>query len=163
MWRFTGFYGNLNPSLRIHSWMLLHQMTQSKVGSNMPWLIGGDFNEVCPIGEKARWCPSIGCTEKGHHGRLAQPPTYGPGCEWPAIYMAKQDSGGIKPSDNVEKTTSPMGHEGVFSRIAPSEIWSSIDRTNDRFFSQSIMGPLIRMVFVGCASHSRIIGTSEGL
>uniref|UniRef100_A0A803PAX6 Reverse transcriptase domain-containing protein n=1 Tax=Cannabis sativa TaxID=3483 RepID=A0A803PAX6_CANSA len=48
-WRFTGFYGDPDPSQRKHSWTLLKRLARSDVG---PWMCGGDFNEIRSIKEK---------------------------------------------------------------------------------------------------------------
>ncbi|XP_060972590.1 uncharacterized protein LOC133038446 [Cannabis sativa] len=48
-WRFTGFYGDPDPSQRKHSWTLLKRLARSYNG---PWLCGGDFNEIRGIHEK---------------------------------------------------------------------------------------------------------------
>ncbi|KAL5543298.1 hypothetical protein UlMin_011008 [Ulmus minor] len=42
-WRFTGLYGNPDTSLRSQFWNLLRRLGDS---SSMPWLCGGDFNEI---------------------------------------------------------------------------------------------------------------------
>jgi hypothetical protein len=42
-WRFTGFYGDPSRSRRKESWKLLKFLRNS---STLPWLCGGDFNEV---------------------------------------------------------------------------------------------------------------------
>ncbi|KAL5835447.1 hypothetical protein ACOSQ4_014944 [Xanthoceras sorbifolium] len=49
-WRFTGFYGDPNAACRSHSWSLLHRLAGL---SNLPWLIGGDFNEILKWEEKS--------------------------------------------------------------------------------------------------------------
>uniref|UniRef100_A0A803Q9W0 Reverse transcriptase n=1 Tax=Cannabis sativa TaxID=3483 RepID=A0A803Q9W0_CANSA len=48
-WRFTGFYGDPDPSQRKHSWQLLKRIARNHNG---PWLCGGDFNEIRGIHEK---------------------------------------------------------------------------------------------------------------
>ncbi|KAM7254510.1 hypothetical protein ACFE04_003890 [Oxalis oulophora] len=48
-WRCTGFYGNPVVSKRSNSWQLL---TDLKDVSDLPWLVGGDFNEVLRQSEK---------------------------------------------------------------------------------------------------------------
>ncbi|KAM7258105.1 hypothetical protein ACFE04_013846 [Oxalis oulophora] len=48
-WRCTGFYGNPVASLRKHSWLHLQNL---KSASNLPWLVGGDFNEILSNEEK---------------------------------------------------------------------------------------------------------------
>ncbi|KAL5854783.1 hypothetical protein ACOSQ4_004585 [Xanthoceras sorbifolium] len=48
-WRFTWFYGCLVPNHRTDSWELLHRL---KVVNRLPWLCGGDFNELLHIEEK---------------------------------------------------------------------------------------------------------------
>ncbi|KAL5563133.1 hypothetical protein UlMin_032880 [Ulmus minor] len=48
-WRFTGLYGNPDSSLRIHFWNLLKRLGDS---SSLPWLCGGDLNEILFSHEK---------------------------------------------------------------------------------------------------------------
>ncbi|KAL5574544.1 hypothetical protein UlMin_016243 [Ulmus minor] len=48
-WRFTGLYGNPDSSLRIHFWNLLKRLGDS---SDLPWLCGGDLNELLFSHEK---------------------------------------------------------------------------------------------------------------
>ncbi|KAL5758842.1 hypothetical protein ACOSP7_021453 [Xanthoceras sorbifolium] len=48
-WRFTGFYGCPVPSHRTDSWELLRRL---KAVNRLPWLCGGDFNELLHIEEK---------------------------------------------------------------------------------------------------------------
>jgi hypothetical protein len=48
-WKFTGFYGHLERSLREDSWMLLAHL---KHFSPQPWLCVGDFNEIVNQSEK---------------------------------------------------------------------------------------------------------------
>ncbi|KAL5543271.1 hypothetical protein UlMin_010981 [Ulmus minor] len=50
-WRFTGLYGNPDSSLRIHFWNLLKRLGDS---SSLPWLCGGDLNEILFNHEKQR-------------------------------------------------------------------------------------------------------------
>ncbi|XP_073121193.1 uncharacterized protein [Henckelia pumila] len=45
-WRFTGFYGHPNVSLRESSWELLKRLASLQEFSHFPWLVGGDFNEI---------------------------------------------------------------------------------------------------------------------
>jgi exonuclease III len=42
-WRFPGFYGDPSRSRRKESWWLLRFLRNA---SNLPWLCGGDFNEI---------------------------------------------------------------------------------------------------------------------
>ncbi|KAL5567922.1 hypothetical protein UlMin_024497 [Ulmus minor] len=42
-WRFTGLYGNPDTSLRTQFWTLLKRLGDA---SSMPWLCGGDLNEI---------------------------------------------------------------------------------------------------------------------
>ncbi|KAL5574765.1 hypothetical protein UlMin_016464 [Ulmus minor] len=42
-WRFTGLYGNPDTSLRTQFWTLLKRLGYA---SSMPWLCGGDLNEI---------------------------------------------------------------------------------------------------------------------
>ncbi|KAL5783968.1 hypothetical protein ACOSQ2_006360 [Xanthoceras sorbifolium] len=48
-WRFTGFYGCPVPNHRTDSWELLRRL---KAVNRLPWLCGGDFNELLHIEEK---------------------------------------------------------------------------------------------------------------
>jgi hypothetical protein len=48
-WKFTGFYGNPNPSKRGESWDLLRHL---KHFFPQPWLCVGDFNEITEQHEK---------------------------------------------------------------------------------------------------------------
>ncbi|XP_073152290.1 uncharacterized protein [Henckelia pumila] len=52
IWRFTGFYGNPDSRLRSQSWSLLERLAGIHEFINTPWLIGGDFNEICFDSEK---------------------------------------------------------------------------------------------------------------
>ncbi|XP_073152378.1 uncharacterized protein [Henckelia pumila] len=51
-WRFTGFYGNPDSSSRQASWTLLRRLCNMDNMQGLPWLVGGDFNEVCYDSEK---------------------------------------------------------------------------------------------------------------
>lgn len=51
-WRFTGFYGNPNTNIRNQSWELLHRLKGHSGLIDFPWLVGGDFNEICYDWEK---------------------------------------------------------------------------------------------------------------
>ena len=53
-WRFTGFYGHPESSQRIHSWTLLRRLCSL---SSLPWLCGGDFNEILQSSEKLGGLP----------------------------------------------------------------------------------------------------------
>ncbi|KAK4833356.1 hypothetical protein QYF36_003358 [Acer negundo] len=48
-WHFTSFYRNLNQSIRSFSWELLKRI---KRVDNLPWVCGGDFNEITSVEEK---------------------------------------------------------------------------------------------------------------
>ncbi|KAL5767196.1 hypothetical protein ACOSQ2_013979 [Xanthoceras sorbifolium] len=48
-WRFTGFYGSPEASQRHHTWLLLKRLFAL---SSLPWLCGGDFNEILVDCEK---------------------------------------------------------------------------------------------------------------
>ncbi|PON63652.1 Endonuclease/exonuclease/phosphatase [Parasponia andersonii] len=48
-WRFTGFYGNSQYSMRKFSWELLRHL---KGMFSLPWVCGGDFNEISSPTEK---------------------------------------------------------------------------------------------------------------
>ncbi|XP_075492592.1 uncharacterized protein LOC142530656 [Primulina tabacum] len=51
-WRFTGFYGNPESNKRYLSWDLLLRLHGMPEYSGIPWIVGGDFNEVCYDTEK---------------------------------------------------------------------------------------------------------------
>uniref|UniRef100_A0A803PRV4 CCHC-type domain-containing protein n=1 Tax=Cannabis sativa TaxID=3483 RepID=A0A803PRV4_CANSA len=53
-WRFTGFYGDPDPSQRFHSWKLLKRISRMYSG---PWVVGGDFNEIVSQREKKGGLP----------------------------------------------------------------------------------------------------------
>ncbi|CAB4268454.1 unnamed protein product [Prunus armeniaca] len=46
----TGFYGQPNPTRRIHSWELLRRLSQVDIG---PWMCCGDFNETLSVDQKS--------------------------------------------------------------------------------------------------------------
>lgn len=45
-WRFSGFYDNRDASFRFHSWELLRRLAGIRELKGLPWLVGGDFNEI---------------------------------------------------------------------------------------------------------------------
>lgn len=47
--RLTGFYGNLETTLRSFSWELLRRLN---FGTEVPWLVCGNFNEIENVDEK---------------------------------------------------------------------------------------------------------------
>ncbi|KAH6763796.1 hypothetical protein C2S51_015045 [Perilla frutescens var. frutescens] len=51
-WRFTGFYGNPESHLRKFSWELIRKLAKDGQMRSLPWLIGGDFNEILLAYEK---------------------------------------------------------------------------------------------------------------
>ncbi|KAK6153786.1 hypothetical protein DH2020_013425 [Rehmannia glutinosa] len=51
-WRFTGFYGNPETTRRRDSWTLMRRLAAISTLRNLPWLMGGDFNEICHQNEK---------------------------------------------------------------------------------------------------------------
>ncbi|XP_073139036.1 uncharacterized protein [Henckelia pumila] len=51
-WRFTGFYGNPEPGSRNISWELFRRLHGNHELRELPWLVGGDFNEICYDREK---------------------------------------------------------------------------------------------------------------
>uniref|UniRef100_A0A803QMV0 Reverse transcriptase n=1 Tax=Cannabis sativa TaxID=3483 RepID=A0A803QMV0_CANSA len=53
-WRFTGFYGDPDPSQRCQSWKLLKRISRMYSG---PWAVGGDFNEIVSQSEKMGGLP----------------------------------------------------------------------------------------------------------
>lgn len=52
VWRFTRFYGHPDISQRHFSWDLLRRLQKISEMQNIPWLVGGDFNEICYDSEK---------------------------------------------------------------------------------------------------------------
>lgn len=50
-WRFAGFYGNPVVEKRKDSWTLLKRLFDNDP-THLPWLIGGDFNEILYSHEK---------------------------------------------------------------------------------------------------------------
>ncbi|KAK6141496.1 hypothetical protein DH2020_024763 [Rehmannia glutinosa] len=52
VWRFIGFYGNPEASMRKFSWDLLKRLSSIREIKELPWLVGGDFNEICYDSEK---------------------------------------------------------------------------------------------------------------
>lgn len=53
-WRFTGFYRVADQAERWRSWALLRQLASS---NTLPWVIGGDFNEILSSAEKMGGIP----------------------------------------------------------------------------------------------------------
>lgn len=51
-WQFTGFYGNPATALRKFSWQLLRRIAEMRRHKDIPWLVGGDFNEILQDSEK---------------------------------------------------------------------------------------------------------------
>ncbi|KAL5537575.1 hypothetical protein UlMin_045802 [Ulmus minor] len=51
-WRFTGFYGDSRVDRRKFSWQLLLKLYSIQELSHLPWLVGGDFNEILLDSEK---------------------------------------------------------------------------------------------------------------
>ncbi|KAL5542373.1 hypothetical protein UlMin_010083 [Ulmus minor] len=51
-WRFTGFYGSPTVEGRIASWQLIRRLGSLSELCHLPWLVGGDFNEVLYDHEK---------------------------------------------------------------------------------------------------------------
>ncbi|XP_075483594.1 uncharacterized protein LOC142523746 [Primulina tabacum] len=51
-WRFTGFYGNPETSTRHLFWTVLSRLSAMQELRDLPWLVGGDFNEICFDTEK---------------------------------------------------------------------------------------------------------------
>ncbi|XP_073151978.1 uncharacterized protein [Henckelia pumila] len=52
-WRFTGFYGSPEACSRHLSWDLLRRLHNLSNLKGLPWLVGGDFNEICYDEEKS--------------------------------------------------------------------------------------------------------------
>ncbi|KAL5741976.1 hypothetical protein ACOSP7_028708 [Xanthoceras sorbifolium] len=61
-WRFTGFYGEPKQWLREQSWVLLRRLAGL---DNLPWLIGGDFNEILRGAEKEGGLARMGSAMDG--------------------------------------------------------------------------------------------------
>ncbi|KAL5859559.1 hypothetical protein ACOSQ4_000855 [Xanthoceras sorbifolium] len=61
-WRFTGFYGEPKQWLREQSWVLLRRLAGL---DNLPWLIGGDFNEILRGDEKEGGLARMGSAMDG--------------------------------------------------------------------------------------------------
>ncbi|KAL9148724.1 hypothetical protein ABFS82_12G060900 [Erythranthe guttata] len=55
-WRCTGFYGFLETQWRRDSWTLLRQLRDL---SPLPWLVGGDYNEIMCNSEKEGGLPRL--------------------------------------------------------------------------------------------------------
>ncbi|GLT27861.1 hypothetical protein SLA2020_028310 [Shorea laevis] len=55
-WRFTGYYGHPERHNRRHSWQLLRELATK---SDLPWLIGGDFNDLLHSDEKLGGNPQL--------------------------------------------------------------------------------------------------------
>ncbi|KAH6780165.1 hypothetical protein C2S52_011402 [Perilla frutescens var. hirtella] len=51
-WRFTGFYGNPECHLRKFSWDLIRKLARDGQMYGLPWIVGGDFNEILLETEK---------------------------------------------------------------------------------------------------------------
>ncbi|XP_073051733.1 uncharacterized protein [Primulina eburnea] len=51
-WRFTGFYGQPDTGCRHLSWNLLRRLSGLTELQGLPWIVGGDFNEICFDSEK---------------------------------------------------------------------------------------------------------------
>ncbi|KAK2664364.1 hypothetical protein Ddye_002938 [Dipteronia dyeriana] len=56
-WRFTGFYGHPDRSLRAQSWILLRQLAGMY---NLPWVCMGNFNEIQCDSEKIGGAKNLG-------------------------------------------------------------------------------------------------------
>ncbi|XP_073030650.1 uncharacterized protein [Primulina eburnea] len=52
VWLFTGFYGHPVTVLRHFSWDLLYRLREVSELKEIPWLVGGDFNEIFFDSEK---------------------------------------------------------------------------------------------------------------
>jgi hypothetical protein len=51
LWKFTGFYWHPGPYKRHEAWTLLRHL---KTMETIPWVCGGDFNEILEASEKVR-------------------------------------------------------------------------------------------------------------
>lgn len=51
-WRFTEFYGHPETRFRSQSWDLLQRLAGLHELKDLPWVIGGDFNEITFDSEK---------------------------------------------------------------------------------------------------------------
>lgn len=50
LWRCTGFYGIADHSQRWRTWNLLRHLAAQR---QLPWIVGGDFNEILTNDEKS--------------------------------------------------------------------------------------------------------------
>ncbi|VFQ59853.1 unnamed protein product [Cuscuta campestris] len=67
-WRFTGFYAHPRWSQRLDSWNLLKSL---KSGSTLPWMVMGDFNDICAAMEKKGGNPRPPCFIDGFNEALS--------------------------------------------------------------------------------------------
>lgn len=54
IWRVTGFYGNPEVANRKFSWDLLRRLGEDAECKDIPWIVGGDFNEILFTHEKSK-------------------------------------------------------------------------------------------------------------
>ncbi|XP_073019456.1 uncharacterized protein [Primulina eburnea] len=70
-WRFTRFYGNPEVSKRYLSWKLLWRLFGNQDRRGVPWLVRGDFNEICidreKVGVAHGWCSSDATLKLSDH------------------------------------------------------------------------------------------------
>ncbi|XP_073046024.1 uncharacterized protein [Primulina eburnea] len=52
VWHFTGIYGHPDTHMRHFSWELLQCLKDIAELGDLPWIVGGDFNEICYDSEK---------------------------------------------------------------------------------------------------------------
>ncbi|CAH9094097.1 unnamed protein product [Cuscuta europaea] len=63
--RFTGFYGCPERSRRRETWNILKSLS---LGSDKPWLVMGDFNDIMFASRKERSCSSPSLAFEGFSG-----------------------------------------------------------------------------------------------